>query len=208
MIARILLIVFALVCAPAGAVDLPEMKETPDLVERVARGELPPIEERIPTEPLIAALEDRGRVAGDSGGMMRMFVSRAKDVRYMAAYGYARLVGYAADYTLQPDILKAVSIEEQGKRIVLRLREGHRWSDGAPFTTEDFRYWWEDVATNKELSPSGPPIEMLVQGSLPEVTVIDEVTISYQWHAPNPRFLPALAQARPVYIYRPAHVMK
>ena len=38
--------------------------------------------------------------------------------------------------------------------------------------------------------------------------MIDEVTIRYTWPLPNPRFLPALAQARPVYIYRPAQYMK
>ncbi|MEM9735726.1 MAG: ABC transporter substrate-binding protein, partial [Pseudomonadota bacterium] len=57
-------------------------------------------------------------------------------------------------------------------------------------------------------SPAGPPVELLVDGQMPVVEVIDEVTISYTWPAPNPRFLPALAQARPIYIYRPAHFMK
>ncbi|MEM7670389.1 MAG: ABC transporter substrate-binding protein, partial [Pseudomonadota bacterium] len=202
------LLISGLFVVSAPAAEPPLMLETPQFVEQVAAGDLPPVAERIPAEPLIVDLQARDRRMGDSGGLIRMFVSRAKDVRYMAAYGYARLVGYASDYTLQPDLLKDVRIEDHGKRIVLRLREGHRWSDGAPFTTEDFRYWWEDVATNKELSPSGPPVELLVMGSLPEVTVIDDVTIAYQWDAPNPRFLPALAQARPVYIYRPAHFLK
>ncbi|MEM7236347.1 MAG: ABC transporter substrate-binding protein [Pseudomonadota bacterium] len=208
MIRFMTLLISGLFVVPAPAAEPPLMLETPQFVEQVAAGDLPPVAERIPAEPLIVDLQARGRRMGDSGGLIRMFVSRAKDVRYMAAYGYARLVGYASDYTLQPDLLKDVMIEDHGKRIVLRLREGHRWSDGAPFTTEDFRYWWEDVATNKELSPSGPPVELLVGGSLPAVTVIDDVTIAYQWDAPNPRFLPALAQARPVYIYRPAHFLK
>ena len=38
--------------------------------------------------------------------------------------------------------------------------------------------------------------------------MIDEVTIRYTWIVRNPQFLPALARARPVYIYRPAHYMK
>ena len=36
------------------------------------------------------------------------------------------------------------------------LREGHHWSDGQPFTTEDFRYYWEDIALNKELESHRP----------------------------------------------------
>ncbi|MEM9043804.1 MAG: ABC transporter substrate-binding protein [Pseudomonadota bacterium] len=203
------LAVFALclLALPAGGTGL-DLKEVPAFAERVSAGELPPIAERIPTEPLISDLASRGREPGVNGGMIRMFVGRAKDVRYMAAYGYARLIGYAPDYSLQADLLKDYRLEEGGKRLVLFLREGHRWSDGAPFTTEDFRYWWEDVAMNEEASPAGPPVEMLVDGKPPIVEVIDEVTISYTWTAPNPRLLPALAQARPVYIYRPAHFIK
>ena len=171
-------------------------------------GELPPIAERIPKEPLVVDMAARGRAFGKHGGTIKMFVSRSKDVRYMAVWGYARLVGYNDDYQLVPDILKNFEVSEDGREVTLHLRRGHRWSDGHPFTTEDLRYWWEDVALNEELSPAGPPVEMLANGSLPEVTVIDEVTIKYSWPAPNPRFLPSLAQARPVYIYRPAHMMK
>ena len=169
---------------------------------------LPPVAERIPEEPLIVDMAARGREPGIHGGTMSMYVSRSKDVRYMAVWGYARLLGYNERYELVPDILKDVQVGPDGRTFTLILRKGHRWSNGDPFTTEDFRYWWEDVATNEELSPSGPPVEMLVDGERPIVTVEDEVTIRYEWPAPNPRFLPALAQARPMYIYRPSRFMK
>ena len=52
---------------------------------------------------------------------------------------------------------------------------------GQPFTTEDFRFFWEDVANNKELSPSGPSVELLVDGEPPKVDIIDERTIRYTW---------------------------
>lgn len=88
------------------------------------------------------------------------------------------------------------------------LREGHRWSDGEPFTSEDFRYWWEDMANNEELSPAGPPIAMLVGDEPPQVEYLDETTIRYTWSAPNPAFIPALAGARPLGIYAPKHYLK
>ena len=107
----------------------------------------------------------------------------------------------------KPDILEA--IDNEGDRVfTFTLREGHRWSDGKPFTTEDFRYYWEDIANNKELSPSGPPDLFLVDGKLPKVEIIDERHIRYSWDKPNPRFLPALAMPRPVFIYSPAHYLK
>ncbi len=182
--------------------------ETPSLLDEVRDGFLPPVEKRIPVEPLIVDPEASGRLLGQPGGELTTFVSRSKDVRYMAVWGYARLVGYTEQYELVPDILKAVDVADGERTFTLRLRRGHQWSDGHPFTTEDFRYWWEDVALNEELSPAGPPVEMLANGARPKVTVIDDVTIRYEWPEPNPQFLPALAQARPLYIYRPAHYMR
>ncbi|MEM7424016.1 MAG: ABC transporter substrate-binding protein, partial [Pseudomonadota bacterium] len=171
-------------------------------------GSLPAIGERIPTEPLVVDMEARGRESGLHGGTMRMFVSRSKDIRYMSAWGYSRLVGYDENYDLAPDLLRDFEVSADGRAITFHLRRGHRWSNGTPFTTEDLRYWWEDVALNEELSPSGPPVELLVEGQPPSVTVLDAVTIEYRWHKPNPQFLPALARARPVYIYRPSKYLK
>ncbi len=198
----------ALFAAPALTAPL-TLIETPEIAALAGTDDaLPPVAERIPEEPMIVDLEARGRTPGKHGGTMRMFVSRSKDVRYMSVWGYARLVGYNANYELVPDILRAYDVTDGGRVITLHLRRGHKWSDGAPFTTEDLRYWWEDVALNEELSPSGPPVELLAGGEKPVVDVVDEVTIRFSWPHPNPRFLPALAQARPVYIYRPSHFMK
>ncbi|MDT8343037.1 MAG: ABC transporter substrate-binding protein [Thermohalobaculum sp.] len=210
--ARTALACAALVLLLAPALALPTAArasvETPDLAQAVESGLLPPVARRLPDEPKVVDLRAKGRQTGVHGGMIRTFVTRAKDVRYMGAWGYARLVGYDEHYALEPDLLKAVETSPDGHSYTLILRRGHKWSDGQPFTTEDFRYWWEDVALNPELSPAGPPVEMLAGGALPVVEVIDEVTIRYTWPAANPRFLPALAQARPLYIYRPAHYVK
>ena len=64
------------------------------------------------------------------------------------------------------------NLRHQGRpHLHFTLREGHRWSDGHPFTTEDFRYYWEDVAQNKELSPAGLPEFMIVDGKPPAFEV-------------------------------------
>jgi peptide/nickel transport system substrate-binding protein len=183
-----------------------ELHETPMLAEAVAKGELPPIEQRVPAEPEVVTLDGYKR-PGRQGGELRMLINRAKDVRLMMVYGYARLVCYDESYQIVPDLLKAVDVEE-GRRFTLHLRNGHKWSDGRPFTSADFAYWWEDVANNKELSPAGPPIDMFVDGEPPVFEVLDETTVRYTWKKPNPFFLPALAGASPLLIYRPAHYLK
>ncbi|MCY4609030.1 MAG: ABC transporter substrate-binding protein [bacterium] len=178
--------------------------EVPWFAERVAAGDLPPLRERLPDEPLVV---DDGRATGDYGGDWNMLISRSKDTRILAVFGYARLVGYDGTFTLVPDLLDSFTVED-GRIFTFRLRRGHRWSDGHPLTSEDFRYWWEDVAGHPKLSPSGPPTVMRAGGALPLFEVISDEVVRYTWPTPNPDFLPALAGAAPLFIYRPAHYMK
>jgi peptide/nickel transport system substrate-binding protein len=157
-----------------------------------------------PEQPRVIEVEGG---PGVRGGEMRMLIGREKDTRLMVVYGYARLVGYDRELNLVPDILEAVEVED-GRTFTFTLRAGHKWSDGHPFTSEDFRYWWEDVANNEELMPFGLPTPLLVDGKGPTFEVVDERTVRYSWEAPNPFFLPALAAATPVFVFLPAHYMK
>ena len=202
MLRIIVAICFGLVCTASYAAP-PDMVEIPTL-ERTHQG-LPPVAERIPEEPLVVDLTGEGHTVGKHGGDINTLVGRSKDVRLINVWGYARLVGYDEDLKLQPDILRAVETEE-GRIFTFHLRKGHRWSDGEPFTSEDLRYYFEDVLTNTELTPTIPPF-MLVNGKPPKFEVLDETTVRYTWEAPNPQFLPMLAQARPPFIYRPAHYL-
>lgn len=187
---------------PASATPT-AFQEAPMLKTEVEAGKLPPLPERLPGKPHIV----EARTPGQYGGDLRIAMARSRDTRLMTVYGYARLVGYNAKYDIAPDILESVDIEE-GRRFTFHLRPGHKWSDGHPFTTEDFRYWWDDVANNEELSPLGPPIYMKVGDTIPVVEVIDPLTIRYTWPQANPFFLPLLASAAPPFIYRPAHYLK
>ena len=189
---------------PGGAPDA--MIEPTALIEQVDAGALPPVAARLPAEPLVMSA-DESRSLGEYGGDWHMLVGRSKDVRLLVVYGYARLVGYNAKFEFEPDILKSIEIVDS-RVFTLSLRAGHRWSDGQPFTAEDFRYYWEDIASNELLAPSGPPKVMLVDGERPKFETIDETTVRFTWSKPNPNFLPALAGASPLFIFRPAHYLK
>ena len=191
----------------ASLLNSPAIAESPLLSKRVSAGALPPIAQRLPQTPMVTDLAAMGRAVGQQGGEISLLMARSKDTRMLTVYGYARLVGFTPELTLQPDL--ALKIENEGDQtFTLHLRPGHRWSDGQPFTTEDFRYFWEDIALNEFLSPFGPPEALLVNGKPPRVEVIDRHTIRYHWSAPNPLFLPSLAGARPLYIYAPGHYLK
>ena len=197
----------ALVLLGAGAAAAMELVETPYFKDAVAAGRLPAVDQRVPSRPSVVEFDRPELAIGRHGGDLRMLMARTKDTRQMVVYGYARLIGYDRDYVLRPDILEA--IDSDGDRsFTLRLRPGHRWSDGQPFTSEDFRYYWEDVANNEMLSPTGPPARLLVEGEPPRVEILDRTTVRYSWSRPNKEFLPALSGASPLFIYRPAHYLK
>ena len=125
----------------------------------------------------------------------------------MTLYSNSRLIVYDDQFKLQPDILESYEAKDN-REFTLKLRAGHKWSDGKPFTTEDFRFFWEDIANNSDLSPRGPSVELLVDGKPPKVEIIDELTIRYSWDKPNPYFIESQARAAPLFLFRPAHYLK
>jgi len=186
---------------------MPALRETPSLAARVTAGALPPVDQRVPGQPSIVGAFAGSDGPGRSGGDVNMLIASARDTRLMTIYCNARLIVYDAEFKLQADILDSYEAKEH-RIFTLKLRAGHKWSDGQPFTTEDFRYFWEDVVNNKELTPSGPSVELLVDGKPPEVEILDDLTIRYTWHKPNPYFIESQARAAPLFLYRPAHYLK
>ncbi len=181
--------------------------ESPAIAAKVEAGELPPVAERVPDPPFVDPMDRPWQSIGEYGGQLRLLMAKSRDLRQMTVYGYARLVGYNPDLELVPDIVEKVEVEDN-RVFTFYLRRGHKWSDGEPFTTEDFRYWWEDVENNAELSPAGVTAELLLDGEAPRFEVLDETRVRYSWSRPNPTFLYALAGAAPLYLYGPAHYLK
>lgn len=201
------LIALALLLPLAGWRAAHAAEEPPLLVPEVAAGRLPPLAERLPLVPRRDLPQRADWRPGRYGGSLTMLSRGGRDPRDMVILGYARLVAWDERYRLVPDILESYEVEE-GRIFTLHLRPGHRWSDGAEFTTEDFRFWWQDLANHPELSPAGPPAALLADGRPPRVEILDRRAIRFSWDQPNGRFLPALAGAAPPFIYRPAHYLK
>ncbi|HEX2150743.1 MAG TPA: ABC transporter substrate-binding protein, partial [Stellaceae bacterium] len=164
LLRAVLLLSLLVLSRPAMA----ELRENPMLAAQVAAGTLPPVAARVPQVPSVVDIEAIGR----PGGELRMLMASPKDTRIMVVYGYARLVAYAPDLEIVPDILERADVEDD-RVFTLHLRPGHKWSDGHPFTSEDFRYWFEDVAGNKELSMAGLPVVLMPHGDPPRFEVLD-----------------------------------
>ena len=136
-------------------------QETPSLQASVTAGTLPSVDKRLPAIPLVVDMKADGKLPGKPGGTLRMLIGQGGDARSLVPFEYSRLIIYDERYRLVPDILASFDVQD-GRIFTFHLRPGHRWSDGTPFTSEDFRYFWEDIATNPDLNPEGLPPALIV----------------------------------------------
>lgn len=170
--------------------------EAPQLAQRVQAGELPPIDERLPTNPLVIEPWDQ---TGNYGGTMRSAVVGGANLWWLlVTMGYENLVRWDVEWTtVVPNVAEAYEVNATGTEFVFRLREGMRWSDGHPFSADDIMFWYEDVVMNKELFPLGPPAWMTVvtEGETAPgiVEKIDDYTLVFKFPEPNGLFLQNLA---------------
>jgi peptide/nickel transport system substrate-binding protein len=183
-------------------------EEAPFLAPLVAAGKLPPEAERLPKDPRVVTIDETTqRTVGKRGGTIRTLMAEQGDLRLMTVYGYARLVAYNSSLEIGPDILQSYE-NDKNRVFTLHLRPGHKWSDGTPFTAEDFRFQWEDILTDKDMERGGLDSTLLANGKGPKFEVIDDLTVRYTWQEPNPLFLPALAGTRPLDIYSASAYLK
>lgn len=199
----------AAIAGAVGALALPRrgLAEAPLLAPIIAAGNLPPQAARLPRNPRVVDLAAMGRDVGKQGGTLRTLIGGQRDVRIVPILSYARLMTYGTDLELGPDLLAGCDVENE-RRFTLHLREGHRWSDGTAFTSEDFRYTWEDVITNTELYEGGPPVDLISHGEVARFEVLDTVTVRYTFAGPMPDFLPKLAAPLPLILFMPSAYLR
>lgn len=173
-----------------AASEMDGTHEAPMLHEKVMAGELPPLDERIPAEPLV--IEPFGEI-GQYGGTMHRFDTDTNGNRLtMFMYGYSPVHWVQDGLDKRPGLAKGWDFNEDKTEYTLFFREGTRWSDGEPFTVDDFLYWWEEMVLNPDHSDV-PPDYMISGGELAEVTKIDDYTLNFKFAASSPLFLDRLA---------------
>lgn len=178
--------------AAAPAAPPSKYKEAPMLAERVKAGELPPVDERLPENPLVVQPVER---IGKYGGTWRTGLRGGADNAWLVrTLDYEHLVRWNPEWTaVIPNIAESFEVNDQATEFTFHLRKGMKWSDGEPFTADDITFWWEDYATNEELSPGGPPSWMITGGEPGAVEKVDDYTVKFTFKAPNGLFLQRLA---------------
>jgi peptide/nickel transport system substrate-binding protein len=174
----------ALSTAPAFA-----YQQAPMLDERVASGDLPPVDGRLPKNPLVVEPVES---VGKYGGVWRMGMRGGDDNGMIAkSVAYEGLVRY--DHSWQkiiPNLAESWEINGDATEYTFKLREGLKWSDGQPLTSDDIAFAVE-VFNNPEYPANSNWID--VQSNPAKVEVIDDVTFKFVFEKPNGTLLDTLA---------------
>lgn len=181
--------------------------ESPNLAQLVASGELPPVEERLPEREDILVVQPREEI-GQYGGEISY---NASNPTSFGNTGFSAVEQRFLTFTTNweeiiPNIAKSVELSDDLRTATVTLRRGIKWSDGAPLTTDDVVFWYENIMLHPELpnlptqlSPGGEPVT---------INPIDDYTIEFTFAAPNPGIMVDFALTPAGFTMAPRHYLE
>lgn len=185
------------------------LSENPSIAEHNANlngddAELPPVADRIPTEPLVVVPQIE---IGNYGGQLRA-VSKSPEsgTSGFLSTRHVNLFKFHEDLeTIVPWVATGWEYNDDFTELVVTIREGHKWSDGAPFTTEDIVFWANDLKTNTDLYENIDNI-WVFGGEPMAVEAVDALTVKFSFAAPAPNFVTFMATTY-IQPFQPKHFL-
>jgi peptide/nickel transport system substrate-binding protein len=168
-----------------------EFSANPDSASLNARikgnPDLPELAARIPSEPLVVVPYDSvGKYGGTFDALSNATEAGTSD---FLSIRHVNLVRYSDDLqTIVPNIAKSWSWNDDFTQLTFSLRAGHKWSDGAPFTSADVKYWYDNLALNPNVIAK-PKDYVLVAGERMTVDTPDPQTVVFNLPSPKPGLL-------------------
>tara|TARA_B100001109_G_scaffold43527_1_gene34755 strand:- start:113 stop:2059 length:1947 start_codon:yes stop_codon:yes gene_type:complete len=184
----------------------------PMLDAAVSSGALPPVDDRLPSEPLVQDVTDG---IGTYGGTLRRGFLGPSDHNNYTRVVYDALVRHAPDGgEVIPHVAKGWTSNDDFSQWTINLRAGMKWSDGAPLTADDIMFWYESILGNAELIPSIPLWMQNSDGSVAKVEKMSDTAVRWSYQQPNTAFLLALAgqdgadKSIQNLVFAPGHYLK
>lgn len=156
---------------------------------------LPPVEERLPDDPIIVfPLKETGHHGG---------TARLTQHDLWQFFQWESALTISADMrTFFPNLAEWYLLADDGLSLTIKLREGLKWSDGTPLTSHDWAFTFNDLWNNDEYQPETYKI---VEGS--KVVVLSDTLFRYEFPTPRPLFVNFVAQYGD-FMIDPSHYMK
>ncbi len=170
--------------------------ESPVLADKVASGAIPAVADRLPAaeDIMVETGIEVGKYFAD------MTFAQGGSKWYPGMIGEEPLFRFKTDGTVEPNVAKAYDVNEDATQYTIYLRKDMKWSDGVPFTSEDCRFFYEDllipgVTTNAVWNAvySSNPETGEKDPEPAKIEVIDEYTFKMTFQHSKPTFLQELA---------------
>jgi peptide/nickel transport system substrate-binding protein len=160
---------------PAPTVEVAKYSEAPALAADVQSGKLPPVEERLPDNPVVTAPQES---IGQYGGTLHTASWWPEVGNVQLYFAVEAPIKWKADLTgYEAALVESYEWSADGKTFTMHMRPGLKWSDGEPYTTADWKYWW-DFANNPNQKKWTIPAYLRNDDGTPiDITFPDEYTI-------------------------------
>jgi len=165
------------------------MKESPMLAERVKRGELEPLEQRLPNNPMVVPVVEE---SGYYGGTWRKYETYGDFVIMRLLNNYYPLTRWSPEADgIIPGVAESWEYSDDGRSVTFHLRKNMKWSNGDLFTAKDILFWWS--LCNDQRIGMRPPEWAYSDGVAMDVTAPDDFTVVFTY--PSPFYFLPLAMA-------------
>ena len=164
-----------------GSLNTWAYQEAPSLTTLVNKGEIPSVDKRLPDNPMvITPLNEVGKY----GGIWR----RIEPNYQFHEWSNEPLVSLNDKQEYVPNLAESFQLSDDKRTYRFTLRKGMKWSDGAPFDTEDVDFWYNNLELNSDLEPSVK--SLFSSGGEPaKLKIIDKQTFELTYKEPNPNFI-------------------
>ena len=199
-----------------------QYKESPMMKRLVNAGKLPSVDDRLPLEPYVVEgdklVTNFTPKIGKYGGTFRLPMENPNGDPHIYIGMVEPLIwapgAFKFDKGIHGNVVRDWEVNKSNTVFTFYLREGLKWSDGVPVTTEDVRFAWEDVLLNKEITPafptwlksSGSP-----DGNPMKLEIVDDMTFKVIFDAPYGLFPVKICinnWRSYAWIIKPKHYMK
>ncbi len=158
--------------------------EAPMLADLVASGDLPSVDQRIPTNPRVVTPYEE---VGEYGGTWRRAFKGLSDRWGPTKLNEEMAIEWDApdpDTTnLVANYISEWSQNDNATSFTFKLREGLKWSDGTALTTEAVQFYYDQIFLTQLLNKPG---FFISGGEDMGLQVVDDLTWTITFVQPNP----------------------
>ena len=199
-----------------------QYNESPMLKRLVKAGKIPAVDDRLPLEPYIVEgdklVTNFTPKIGKYGGTFRLPMENPGGDPHIYIGMVEPLIwapgAFRFDKGIHGNVVRDWKVNKDNSVFTFYLREGLKWSDGVPVTTEDVRFAWEDVLLNKEITPAFPTWLKTAgspDGNPMKLEIIDDMTFKVIFDGPYGLFPVKIcinSWRSYAWIIKPKHYMK